>query len=67
MKEMTKKIFRDPLFIQLCLLLAAMISLAAAAILMFKKPAFSYVLQGVYVFYAVILFFFVKTLIKLYL
>ena len=66
MKEKTKKILRDPLFIRLCVLLAVMIALAVAAVLMYGKPAFAIVLPFIYVIYAIILFFFLKTLIKLY-
>lgn len=67
MKEKFRKVIRDTLFIRLCVLLVIMIALAAAAILMYGKPAFAIVLPFIYVIYAVILFFFIKTLIKLYL
>ena len=67
MKEKFRKAIRDPLFIRFCLLLLTMIALAVTAIILFGKPAYSYVLQGIYVVYAVVLFFFVKTLIQLYL
>lgn len=67
MKEKFRKVIRDTLFIRLCVLLVIMIALAAAAILIYGKPAFAIVLPFIYVIYAVILFFFIKTLIKLYL
>lgn len=67
MKEKFRKAVSDPLFIRLCVLLTVMIALAVAAILMYGKPAFAIVLPFIYVIYAVILFFFLKTLIKLYL
>ena len=67
MKEKFKKAVRDPLFIRLCVLLAVMIALAVAAVLMYGKPAFAVVLPFIYVLYAIVLFFFAKTLIKLYL
>lgn len=66
MKDKLKKAVRDPLFIRLCVLFAVMIILAVAAAIMSGKPAFARVLPCIYVFYAVILFFFIKTLIKLY-
>ena len=67
MKEKFRKAVSDPLFIRLCVLLTVMIALAVAAIIMYGKPAFAIVLPFIYVIYAVILFFFLKTLIKLYL
>lgn len=67
MKEKFRKALRDPLFIRLCVLLVLMIALAVAAVLMYGKPAFAIVLPFIYVVYAIILFFFLKTLIKLYL
>ena len=67
MKEKFRKAIRDTLFIRLCVLLVLMIALAVAAILMYGKPAFAIVLPFIYVIYAIILFFFLKTLIKLYL
>ena len=67
MKEKFRKAIRDPLFIRFCLLLLAAVALAVIALIIYGKPAFSYVLQGIYVVYAVVLFFFVKTLIQLYL
>lgn len=67
MKEKLRKTVRDPLFIRLCVLLVLMIALAVAAVLMYGKPAFAIVLPFIYVVYAIILFFFLKTLIKLYL
>ena len=67
MKEKFRKVIRDTLFIRLCVLLVIMIALAVTAAVMYGKPAFAIVLPFIYVIYAVILFFFIKTLIKLYL
>lgn len=67
MKDKFKKALRDPLFIRLILLAVAMAALAVVAVIMYGKPALSYPLQFVYVAYAVILFFFIRTLIRLYL
>ena len=67
MKEKTGKIIRDPLFIRACVLFAVMIALAAAAVILYGKPAFTVIVPFIYVIYAIILFFFLKTLIKLYL
>lgn len=66
MKEKTKNILRDPRFIRLCVFLALLIAFAVAAIIIHGKPQLVYVLQGIYVVYAVILFFFIKTLVQLY-
>lgn len=67
MKEKFRKMIRDTLFVRLCVLLFVMIALAVTAAVMYGKPAFAVVLPFIYVIYALILFFFVKTLIKLYL
>ena len=67
MREKLKKAVKDPLFIQLCLYYVAMSALAVMTILMHGKPQFSYFIQFSYVAYAMLLFFFIKALVKLWL
>jgi len=67
MREKIKKAVKDPLFVRLCLLGAAMIALAVIVIISYGKPQLYQIVITVYVVYAVVLFYFIKTLIKLYL
>ena len=67
MREKIKKAVKDPLFLQLCLYAVAMAALAVINIIAHGKPELSYLLQLIYAAYALLLFFFVKTLIKLWL
>ena len=67
MRQKFKAAVKDPLFLRLCLLAVAMLALAFIVILSYGKPALYQLVIVVYVIYAIILFYFIKTLIKLYL
>ncbi|MBO4423513.1 MAG: hypothetical protein J5879_08740 [Clostridia bacterium] len=66
MKDKLRQIVSDRLFIRSCALLASLLALAVIGVTLFGRQEYRYVLQGVYVLYAVLLFFFVKTLIQIY-
>lgn len=66
MREKIKRAVRDPLFLRLCLLGTAMIALAVTVIISYGKPGLNQIVIAAYAVYVPVLFFFIKTLVKLY-
>ncbi len=67
MRQKLKAAVKDPLFLQLCLYAVAMLALAVIVIVSYGIPRLFQLIIVVYIIYAIILFYFIKTLVKLYL
>ena len=67
MKEKFRKILKDPLFYKACAMLAAMGGAAVIQATIHGRLRYPYFEQGIYVLYFILLIFFVRFTVKLYL